>query len=85
MYLTFALSNATGVQVGCGGSFGAGPTLQLTLLVLVGAEPAACTLVMFQREVRSHRTLDWILQQYYIVLNFRNILYIYIINCCKGK
>lgn len=76
MYLTFALSNATGVQVGCGGSFGAGRTLQLTLLVLVGAEPAACTLVMFQREVRSHRTLDWILQQYYIVLKSQKYIYI---------
>ncbi len=58
MHLTFALSDAAGVQVGRGGSLRAGLTLQLTLLVLVGAQPAALTLVMFQREVRSHWTLN---------------------------
>ena len=57
MCLTFALSDAAGVQVGRGRSLGAGLTLQLTLVVLVGAQPAALTLVIFQREVRSHRTL----------------------------
>lgn len=58
MHSTFALSHAAGVQVGRGGSLGAGFTLQLTLLVLEGAQPAALTLIIFQREVRSHRTLD---------------------------
>lgn len=58
MHHTFALSDATGVQVGRGGSLRAGLTLQLPLLVLIGAQPAALTLIIFQREVRSHRTLD---------------------------
>lgn len=58
MRRTFALSHAAGVKVGGGGSLRAGLTLQLTLLVLVGAQPAALTLIIFQREVRSHRTLD---------------------------
>lgn len=57
-HLTFALSNAAGVQVGSGCSLRAGLTLQLTLLVLVGAQPAALTLVIFQREVCSHWALD---------------------------
>jgi len=46
------------VQVGGGGFLRAGLALQLTLLVLVGAQPAALTLVVFQREVCAHRTLD---------------------------
>ena len=54
---TFALGHTAGVQVGCGGSFRTGLTLQLTLLVLEGAQPAALALVILQREVRSHRTL----------------------------
>lgn len=58
MRLTFALCDAAGVHVGRGRSLRAGLTLQLTLLVLVGTQPAARTLVMFQGEVRSHRTLD---------------------------
>ena len=58
MHRTFALSHAAGVQVCRGGSLRAGLTLQLNLLVLVGAQPAALTLVIFQREVRSHRTLN---------------------------
>lgn len=58
-HLTLALADAAGVQVGGGGSLGAGLTLQLPLLVLVGAQPAALTLVVLQREVCSHRTLDW--------------------------
>lgn len=58
MCCTFALSHAAGVQVGCGGSLRAGLTLQLALLVLVGAQPAALTLIIFQRKVCSHWTLD---------------------------
>jgi len=55
---TFALGDAAGVQVGRGGSFRAGFALQLAFLVLVGTQPAALTFIIFQREVRSHRTLD---------------------------
>lgn len=58
--LTFAFGDAAGVQVSRGGSLRAGLALQLTLLVLVGAEPAANTLVMFHREVGPHWTLDCI-------------------------
>lgn len=59
MFCTFALSDAAGVQVGCGGSFRTGLTLQLTLLVLVGTQPATLTLIIFKRKVGSHWTLDW--------------------------
>lgn len=58
--LTFAFGHAAGVQVSGGGSRGAGLALHLTLLVLVGAEPAAGTLTMFHREVSPHWTLDCI-------------------------
>lgn len=54
---TFAFSDTTGVQVGRGGSLRAGLALQLTFQVLVGTQPAALTLIIFQRKVRSHWTL----------------------------
>lgn len=58
LHRTFAFGHAAGVKVGRGGSLRTGLTLQLTLLVLVGAQPAALTLMIFQGEVRSHWTLD---------------------------
>ena len=56
--LTFALCLAAGVQVRAGEAGRAGLALHLALLVLEGADPAALTLAVLQREVRAQGTLD---------------------------